>query len=868
MRSNDASTLPGSADARPRAAGRSIYTGGDKLYVKGVTYGPFQPDEHGEEYGRPLAVERDFALMAANGVNAVRTYTVPPRWLLDAATRHGLRVMVGLPWEQHVTFLDEAARARAIERKVRADVRACAGHPAVLCYAIGNEIPGPIVRWHGARRVERFLHRLYDAVVDEDPGGLVTYVNYPTTEYLELPFLDLVSFNVYLEKRDRLEAYLARLQNLAGDRPLLMAEIGLDSRRNGQERQAEVLDWQVRVPFAAGCAGAFVFSWTDEWHRGGHEIEDWDFGLVTRRRQPKPALAAVRRAFSEVPVAPGADLPRVSVVVCSYNGGRTIGECLAGLQRLEYPDYDVIVVDDGSTDATAAIARGFDVRLISTANQGLSAARNTGLAAATGEIVAYIDDDAVPDPHWLAGLGAAFRSSDHVGIGGPNIPPPDDGLIAELVAHAPGGPMHVLLDDTTAEHIPGCNMAFRREALEAVGGFDPQFRAAGDDVDLCWRLQERGWTLGFTPAAVVWHHRRNSIRGYWKQQKGYGQAEAMLERKWPDKYNTAGHVAWGGRIYGHGLTRPVAARGRIYSGIWGSAPFQSIYQPAPGPVAWLPLMPEWYVVTALLGVLALLGLELKPLLLALPFFAAAALAPLPAAVHSAWRDSVRAGRRSRWHRYRLWFGSTLLHMLQPLARLSGRLRHGLTPWRPHAAGGLDVPLPGRASIWSEEWRTADGWLETLEAQLRATGARVLRGGDYDRWDLEIRGGAAGAVRLLFATEEHGGGRQLLRLRFRPRWTWRSLALMTVGAAIAAGALAGGAWITAAATGGLAAGTLLAKLHGHARSLASVRLAVTELERDLRLRGELEGRLRPVPAEVVAPVVHKQRQWARPRAAQR
>src|SRR4029434_2369834 len=93
----------------------------------------------------------------------------------------------------------------------------------------------------------------------------------------------------------------ARLHTLADDRPLLIAELGLDSRRNGEARQAEVLNWQLRTAGAAGCAGAFVFAWTDEWHRGGHEILDWDFGLVTRTRRPKPALAAVQSAFANVP---------------------------------------------------------------------------------------------------------------------------------------------------------------------------------------------------------------------------------------------------------------------------------------------------------------------------------------------------------------------------------------------------------------------------------------------------------------------------------------------------------------------------------------------------------------------------------------
>src|SRR5207248_1822068 len=120
---------------------------------------------------------------------------------------------------------------------------------------------------------------------------------------------------------------------------------------------------------------------------------------------------------------------------------------------------------------------GHGFRVISTDNRGLSSARNTALAAATGDIVAFIDDDAAPDPHWLTYLVDAFARTDFVAVGGPNLPVPGDGAVADAVAAAPGNPIHVLLSDREAEHIPGCNSAFRAEALRAIGGFDPQFRA-------------------------------------------------------------------------------------------------------------------------------------------------------------------------------------------------------------------------------------------------------------------------------------------------------------------------------------------------------------------------------------------------------
>src|SRR5947208_7993465 len=188
--------------------------------------------------------------MAANGINTIRIYNVPPPRVLDMAQKHGLRVMVGLSAEQYVGFLiDKKKSAPNIQELVRAKVRACAGHPSLLCYALGNEIPAPIARWLGRRQVERYLAQLYRVVKAEDPDGLVTYVNYPTTEYLQLPFLDFVCFNVYLESQERFEAYLARLHILAGDRPLIMSEVGLDSLRNGRFNQARVLDWQVRSSF-------------------------------------------------------------------------------------------------------------------------------------------------------------------------------------------------------------------------------------------------------------------------------------------------------------------------------------------------------------------------------------------------------------------------------------------------------------------------------------------------------------------------------------------------------------------------------------------------------------------------------------------
>jgi GT2 family glycosyltransferase len=764
--------------------GKYLYRADEKLIVRGVTYGPFGPEADGGF--DPATAALDLAQMAGSGVNAIRTYGPPPRWLLDLADEHGLLVMVGIPWEQHVAFLRRGA-AGSIESRVRAAVRACAGHPAVLCYAIGNEIPASIVRWHGRRRIERFLARLCRAAREEDPGALVTYVNFPSTEYLRLPDFDLLSFNVYLERRDSLERYLLRLQNIADDRPLLLAEVGLDSRRNGEAGQAASLQWQLAASAAAGCAGTFVFAWTDQWHRGGYEIRDWDFGLTTRERQPKPALWTVKRAFlGKRPIVPE-HAPPITVAIATNNGAATLEECLRGVRALDYPDYEVVVVSDGSTDATAAIAAGHEgVRLIETPRQGLAAARNTALRAARGEIIAYLDDDATPDPDWLSHLARAFAAGGYAAVGGPNVLPPGSPAVAQCVANAPGGPTHVLLSDGEAEHVPGCNMAISKQALLGLGGFDPQFRAAGDDVDVCWRLLDGGLRIGFSPGALVYHHRRSSVLGYLRQQRAYGKAEALLERKHPARYGPAGHVDWAGQLYGNGAAQHRGGwRWRVYYGGWGTASYQSIYGPRRSLLQCLPLMPECYLAIALLALLSAAGTVWPPLLGAIPLLGVAVVAVLADAALGAARARFAPQRGTG----RLRALTALLYLLQPLARLYGRLVHGLTPWRRRGPRLPALPLPRAYRFWCERWQSTEERVRAIIQGLQSRGSATRSGGGWDRWDLEVRGGLLGGARLRLALEEHGAGRQLVRVRCWPRASAFSLALLALSAIATAAATA-------------------------------------------------------------------------------
>src|SRR5438132_14078913 len=198
---------------------------------------------------------------------------------------------------------------------------------------------------------------------------------------------------------------------------------------------------------------------------------------------------------------------------------------LASVGTLNYPDYEVILGNDGSSRDTGDTAAQFpDVPYTHQANPGLSHARNTGAAAAKGDVLAYTDSDCMADVDWLYYLIGALVSGDYAGVGGPNITPPAQNWIQACVAAAPGGPSHVLLTDTIAEHVPGCNMAFYRWAFENIRGFDAEYHKAGDDVDFCWRLQQAGCVIAFSPTALVWHHRRFTLRAVLKQQDGYGEA--------------------------------------------------------------------------------------------------------------------------------------------------------------------------------------------------------------------------------------------------------------------------------------------------------------------------------------------------------
>jgi GT2 family glycosyltransferase len=784
-RNGDALALPA---GRVRVQGKLLGRGQEPVRVRGVTYGPFAPNSAGVPLPAPALVAQDFARMRDIGINSVRTYHAPPEWFLSLADDHELTVFIDVPWAKHICFLESADARREARAAVRQAAERGRGHGSVLAYSVGNEIPPNIIRWLGAPCVERFLAELCDVAKQADPDGLVTYANYPSTEYLDLQFLDFATFNVYLHDPKIFRRYLFRLQNLIGDKPLVLGEVGMDTLRHGESEQASFLASHLREATLMGLAGAYVFAWTDEWFTGGYPVEDWAFGITCRDRVPKASYHALREIFEASPSSLLESPPRVSVVVCTYNGGRTLDQCLRSLVALDYPAYEIIVVDDGSTDDTAAILERFpEIRAIRHANRGLSVARNVGLHAATGAIVAYTDSDCYADPDWLTHLVHQLQRNGAAAVGGPNLTP-EDGWLSACVAAAPGQPTHVLESDQEAEHIPGCNMAFRREILESINGFDPQYRKAGDDVDICWRLQQAGYWITFAPGAFVWHHRRQNPHAYLRQQAGYGEAEALLQFKHPHKFNGRGDGKWRGVLYGASLRGLRLGESIIYRGTFGTGFFQCLYQPAPAHWAMLPSTLEWHVAALLVALTGPLwpvawSVALAMLVLSLAVAVLQAVqAALPAEHDGLLSRAIVAG----------------LCYAQPLVRSWQRYRTRLFGYAPPSLAPSSPPRNGNRLPWFGSWSNAY-WSENGCQRTELLGVFIAwllehRWGTgldsgWSDWDVEVHCHPWTFLRVCSVQEDHGGKKNLIRVRYRLRLSvlTKSLGLLASGiAGVAAG----------------------------------------------------------------------------------
>ena len=170
----------------------------------------------------------------------------------------------------------------------------------------------------------------------------------------------------------------------------------------------------------------------------------------------------------------------------------------------------------------------------------------------------------------------------------------------------------------------------------------------------------------------------------------------------------------------------------------------------------------------MLGILSGLGLFWKVLLLFLPLFALSLIIPIVQAIVCASQAVYPSVPQSQKIPMKLGAITGFLHLMQPIARLWGRMKHGLAPWRKLGWRFLRFPTKHITSVWSESWKSPEQWLELLETVIQRQGAVVQRGGDFDTWDLRIRGGVFSSLSIRMALEEHGGGKQMAKLVATPR----------------------------------------------------------------------------------------------------
>lgn len=218
---------------------------------------------------------------------------------------------------------------------------------------------------------------------------------------------------------------------------------------------------------------------------------------------------------------------RVSVVIPAYNAEATLAECLRALahQSLPASAYEVILVDDGSQDATAEIARRYGVQLITQPNRGAPAARNRGIDAAKASWVAFTDADCIPSRGWLKALLASVEwdaAETPLGAAGRTLGHGSVGPAARFVDLSGGLDAEHYLSHPRFPFAPSCNLIYRRDLLVRAGGLDERFHTY-DACDLHTRLRRlANGPMLLAPRAVVLHRHRADWRGYFRQQRGYG----------------------------------------------------------------------------------------------------------------------------------------------------------------------------------------------------------------------------------------------------------------------------------------------------------------------------------------------------------
>ncbi len=232
----------------------------------------------------------------------------------------------------------------------------------------------------------------------------------------------------------------------------------------------------------------------------------------------------------------------VSIVVPVRNAARTLPLCLPAMARLNPAPLEIVLVDNGSTDDSLSALHAFQrdhsacaVRVLEESRRGASAARNAGIRAAKGEVVAFTDADCSPDPAWLGQLIKPFADPAIAGSAGRVLAAPTRATVELFSA------LYTLQSsDTPARYdhwtpweggFPTANFAARKVVLEKLRGFDETVSIYGEDYDLCARIYAQGGAIAYVPEAVASHHHRTTVCGMVRQAFGFGRSHPYLLRR-------------------------------------------------------------------------------------------------------------------------------------------------------------------------------------------------------------------------------------------------------------------------------------------------------------------------------------------------
>lgn len=230
--------------------------------------------------------------------------------------------------------------------------------------------------------------------------------------------------------------------------------------------------------------------------------------------------------------------PLVSIVIPARNAQATIKKCIDSILQQSYRNYELIIINDGSTDKTAQILAGYpQAKILITPGTGPSKARNTGIAQAKGEFVAFTDADCVVDYHWIEELLKGFINERIAGVGGIQKSPADDSCFGRKVHEflATFGFISDYIRTShqirPVNHNPSCNVIYRKSVLTELTGFLEDLWP-GEDVELDYRIRKKGYLLMFNPKAAVFHYRPNNLRDFSRMMFRYGRAQGWLVKKY------------------------------------------------------------------------------------------------------------------------------------------------------------------------------------------------------------------------------------------------------------------------------------------------------------------------------------------------